>query len=282
MDFSEYKSVVLPGWVFYWSRNQCRRKSVTWNVSKSCTKQPLPGNLKLHFACCAIFISIPKTKQTLPFPPGHVLPGKAIAGTGSIAELMRRQHLNNVQPFTTTWLCQGTPSVFLCPSSPPNCFFCFFLAASLLPAPGSEGKKNHYPESHINSGFVTHFPPAFLCHHACLPSKVFCVSALKKKGMWMHLHGRAQRSCGMLVSCLCVCEPSLSPVVHVNMGRGVHGRDLLQLREEVAWPHAHFSPCRWHWASLDKGEWAFQPPPPSQRASSPPSCLATWKEVCRM
>lgn len=49
----------------------------------------------------------------------------------------------------------------------------------------------------------------------------------------MHLHGRTQRSCGMLVSCLCVCELSLFPVVRVNMGRGAHKRDLLQLREEV-------------------------------------------------
>lgn len=42
---------------------------------------------------------------------------------------------------------------------------------------------------------------------------------------------------GGLVECLRpvgVCEPSLSPMVRVNMGRGVHGRDLLQLREEVA------------------------------------------------
>lgn len=135
-------------------------------MSKSSTKQPLPGNLKLHFACCAIFIFIPRCKQTLPFPPGCVFPDKANAGTGSIAELMRREHLNNVQPFTATCLCQGTPSVFLCPSSPPGCFFCFFLTASLLSAPCSEGKKYHHPrESHINTGFVTHFPPPFLCYH---------------------------------------------------------------------------------------------------------------------
>lgn len=33
---------------------------------------------------------------------------------------------------------------------------------------------------------------------------------------------------------LSVCKLSLFPVVHVDMGRGMHGRDLLQLREEVA------------------------------------------------
>lgn len=38
----------------------------------------------------------------------------------------------------------------------------------------------------------------------------------------------------MLVSCLCACEPPLCPVVHVDTGRGVQGRDLLELREEVA------------------------------------------------
>lgn len=48
----------------------------------------------------------------------------------------------------------------------------------------------------------------------------------------MYLHARTQRSCGTFVSYL--CELPLFPVVHVIMGREVHERDLLQLREQVA------------------------------------------------
>lgn len=85
-----------------------------------------------------------------------------------------------------------------------------------------------------------------------------------------------------LVECLCpVCESSLCPVLRVNVGRGVHGRDLLQLREEVAGlMHilARVDATEHH---LIRVSGLFSLLLPSYRAPSPPGCLATWKHICR-
>lgn len=131
-------------------------------------------------------------------------------------------------------------------------------------------------ESHINTGFVTHFSPPFLCHHVVHPAlKGFlCFTFWWGKGCECIRMGEHRD----LVECLCpvsvgrLCSQWCMWTWERSAWEG-----LATAEGRGDWPHAHFSPRGYHWASLDKGDWAFQPPFPSYRAPSPPGCLATWK-----